>query len=249
MKESLDTLGKMLGGLGGGEIKIVKVIRVGGEGRRKATTSGSDSGGESSDGASTSSSSSQSSITFHSFSVDDLPTDLEVFQSAHPLPSPTVNPLAPRRSHASISRHHRSDSERAAIRLVKKEERRLRKEDQHGGPLGTEARPFVDYTQIDIDRAAYRVANPKPLPAPRIPNLYPKQLPTGMKYKPEMGVKEGEVRYAVEAAVLKRNNVMGIRRVSGDLDDELFGGSDEDELVEVEGWTHLDFDSVVKLTN
>lgn len=268
MQETLATLGRMLSTLGGGEIKIVKVIRVAGntiesdsrnltpEGSnesRKDSNEGSDSGGESSEACSSTSSSSSIKL-FQSFLVEDEPLEIQPTHSIHNSPKRSQFSSADhQRNNTKVHYHNRSPTERASIKYSKKMERRLKKETLNGGPIVyNEEKPFQDFTQIDLERAAFKLANPKPVLISNRIIYQPTTIPVGLKYKPEMGVKENEVRYAVEAAVLKKNvlfNSTTRRRASNDLDDDLFNGLDgaEDEREEDEGWSHLDFDSIGRL--
>lgn len=247
MKESLQTLGRMLGGLGGGEININRVIRVGSSKRDDPTGSGSDSGGDSSEGGSISTS---SSYPFHSYRVDDSSPELEIHNTLTPLrpPVPSPIPLAiPSISKQQLLRehHNRSAAEKAFDKDSKREKRRQFR--RGGGEV--DAVPF-DYVQRAKEKAAYRLLNPKPIPIRQPPKVikqpYVKPPQVASKFKPEMMLAEGQVRYVVEAQVTKRIQCVTGRDTQEDSLDDSDGVTDapsgEEEQEEDEGWNFLEFD-------
>lgn len=247
MTESLQTLGRMLGGLGGGEIKITRVIRVGSTKRDDRTGSESDSGGDSSEGGSISTS---SSYPFQSYRVDDSSPELEMHNTLTPLRPPVPSPMSVALAIPPISKqqllrehHNRSAAEKAFDKDSKREKRR---QFRRGGEV--DAVPF-DYVQRAKEKAAYRLLHPKVIPIRQPPKVikqpYVKPPQVSSKFKPEMMLAEGQVRYVVEAQVTKRiQSVVGrdSQEESEDSDGITDAHSGEEEQEEDEGWNFLEFD-------
>lgn len=245
MNESLQTLGLMLRGLGGGEIRVGRVVRLGGgAGRRRE--GGGDANASSGDDADPPPSPSPSpSSLFKSFVVEG--EEPEAYDPGEPLPLlgtlPIAIPTSSTTSSSSASSStngqqkqprpypERTPEERAALKRSKRDARRYRDADGNDIPRpASEARP---------PREERVVVVPKP-PKPKPPKPVKEQVGGGnggeamaASRKPKMAV-EGEVRFVVEAVVLTKG---GMRRAE-EREEEREGEPEEGE----EGWRYLDFD-------
>lgn len=215
MHETLATLGKMLRGLGGGEVRVGRVVRIG-------TGAGDDDSDE-----------------FVSFDVDGEEPDLD-YDPGEPLPllgSVVVNTTPPRPRIATppptvtqpiaIPPRHpypeRTPAERAQLKRSKRDARRTRRESD--GQLHPRA-PTYDPATPRPAHHTHRprvpgASPPQPAKAPTYANKkkMSQSAPASICRKPRMA-EEGETRFVVEAVVVKK-------------------GAREDSE---EGWRYLDFD-------
>ncbi|BGP37849.1 hypothetical protein JCM10449v2_001771 [Rhodotorula kratochvilovae] len=231
MDESLRTLGQMLAGLGGGDVQVTRVVRLGGGSR------GASSSAESS---SSSSPSASPGALFPSFAVPYDTNDLAFITTASLLSStsPAVDdsaagttlPTPPRSRGPTPFPSNRTPDEQAELRRLKRDARRAQRREadcngrDSGG--GTSPRAFQAAWPARIPPREKAHKPPRPPRASRgsrsgsssassegdVPAVQAAKAPSAPKsppggeslYKPLL-LKEGdtEVRYVVEAVVIK----------------------------------------------
>ncbi|KAL8278336.1 hypothetical protein RQP46_009228 [Phenoliferia psychrophenolica] len=238
MQESLATLGKMLRGLGGGQVRVGRVVRLG------SSPPSSDDPDDDPDPR----------TLFASFDVEPEEPDLDydpgeplpllgTIPPSLPVPPPPPPPpvavvaaanLSPTQPIAIPPRHpypERTPAERAALKRNKRDLRRVRRESDGGAPTLLIPRlhqPRVHKTPVHNHLPHPPPGtHPKPLkmaPGPNNSKKLSQSAPAagggGGCRKPKMA-EEGETRFVVEAIVVKE-------------------GPKEEEAGE--GWRYLDFD-------
>lgn len=252
MSETLDTLRRMLSTLGGGEVRISRVFRVGGGGSAEASAA-DNSGGDSSD--SDGGRRTLFSSLFPSFHVDpaadpdsygytpDDETDSgnpKPFRPTHPDPplSTIVLPIAIKQS----PHPERTPQERAILKRQKRDIRRakLQEENDWLPPVRQRSSP-VHKPHPNSHHTTYS-GNP----GERKPGLPPKgtkrkppsaktlaklaAMPAVCPYKPRVATAEGEEKFVVEACVIKIGRISGSGGRTSSSEERDGGGSEDDSF-------------------
>jgi hypothetical protein len=236
MQETLSTLGRMLAGLGGGDVRINRVVRI---------QSGDIADDENVDSAD------PTLPLFPSFDVgaeepsgtplirpDDCALGIRQSDDSHVLLFPSVDFTTTTPTHVlftgashPIEMYPSPEEDRALCKRNKRNERRLRRESDAALP-----RP----RKIPIhDHSTPKSTCP---PQPKAVKLS-QSAPAKVCYKPQNMADDGEARYAIEAVVeaiaMKRT-----RRRSSMDDEEEESGEEGGEGEGQEGWSFLEFDFV-----
>ncbi|ORY72221.1 hypothetical protein BCR35DRAFT_315182 [Leucosporidium creatinivorum] len=251
MDETLDTLRRMLATLGGGEVRISRVFRVGGSAEASAADS---SGGDSSDGDGGRRPSFSS--LFPSFHVDpaadpnsygynpDDETDSsnpKPFRPTHPNPplSTIVLPIAIKQS----PHPERTPEERAFLKRQKRDVRRAKRQEENDWVPPIRHRP----PPVHKPRPPPTESTTPAAPDDGKPGLPPKgtkrkppsaktlaklaAMPAECPYKPRVATADGEEKFVIEACVIKSTRSSGSRgRRSSSSEERDGAGSEEDSF-------------------
>lgn len=254
MEETLETLGRMLATFGGGEIRVSRVLRVGGSAEATSATDGSDS----SDGDTRRRPS--FSALFPSFHVDPAvdpdsylpPLDdgestsssshSKPFRPTHPHPplSTLVLPIAIKRA----PHPERTPEERAQLKRQKRDVRRAKRQEENDWippvryrpPPGHRA-PRPPHLAPSTPAGGTGVGQPKQQGQQKRKSPSAKTLaklaamPAECPFKPRAASAEGEEKFVVEAVVIKRSQgVSGGRTSSSEERGGVGTGSEEDSV-------------------
>lgn len=243
MEETLQTLGRMLAGLGGGEVKVSRVVRVGGGAGGKSISSENSS--SSSDDDRTSSSPNTPSL-FNTFTVDAVDPTCYVsmpntatmtvpFRPTHPQP-PSVNVAVHTTGPIPISRAphpERPAEERAQLKRAKRDARRAKKQEENDWmpPVRHRSPPALHFSlkhpanDEEMTKSS-RPHAPHAYPHTRRKHQPPEKVKKATKptvvspHKPRPAAAGEEARYVVEAVVTKRSRLAArdgnARRSSGE---------------------------------
>lgn len=248
MDETLDTLRRMLSSLGGGEVRISRVFRVGGGGSAEA--SANSSGGDSSDGDGERRFSFSS--LFPSFHVDpatdpdsygydhgDETDHPKPFRPTHPNPplSTIVLPIAIKQS----PHPERTPEERAILKRQKRDVRRAKRQEENDWippvrprppPVHKLRPPPLHSTSISTSGDGKPGLPPKgtkrkPPSAKTLAKLA--TMPPVCPYKPRVATADGEEKFVIEACVIKstRSSGSGGRSSSSEERDGAASGGDD----------------------
>ncbi|KAI5479638.1 gtp binding protein 2 [Pseudohyphozyma bogoriensis] len=235
MLSSLETLGRMLSALGGGEIQIGRVVQLGGDPSPSPSSSDSGSDGDMDEKRSPTAPLSPPFSSFQVDAQDELSTlETLALETHSSFPSPLVTSTTtgtptdilstPIPIKSKAPHPERTPEERAILKRNKRDARRARRESEGAPPKvrgkgqgkgqGGNSQEGAKLSQSAPARTKY--CPMKPLPASK---------------------ESGEVRFVVEAIVTKKGYSGGGREehVVGQADEELEEGHGE-------GWTYLDFD-------